>query len=90
MSSPSERPVRRPPSDVRSVSTRPSRRSDLAVDRIACTGHGVCADLLPGRVVLDDWGYPALLDRPADPDDEERAVRMCPARALYRSGRSPR
>jgi ferredoxin len=50
----------------------------------------VCADLLPGRVVLDDWGYPVLLDRPADPDDEERAVRTCPARALYWSGRSPR
>lgn len=75
------------------MSTRPSepgtrqgraRRSPaLAVDRIACTGQGVCADLLPGRVVLDDWGYPVLVGRSAHPEDEERAVRMCPARALY-------
>lgn len=30
----------------------------LAVDRIACTGHGICASLLPEHVALDEWGYP--------------------------------
>ncbi|MEI4270284.1 ferredoxin [Klenkia sp. LSe6-5] len=57
----------------------------LRVDPVACTGHGVCADLLPEAVVLDEWGYPLLaagelpaeLRRPA-----RRAVAACPARAL--------
>ena len=39
------------PSEVR---TRP----ELAVDRIACTGHGICAGPLPDEVGLDEWGYP--------------------------------
>ena len=32
----------------------------LAVDRIACTGHGICASLLPDEVGLDEWGYPVV------------------------------
>ena len=49
------------PSDVR---TRP----ELAVDRIACTGHGICAGLLPDEVGLDEWGYPVVspAGRPGD------------------------
>ena len=27
----------------------------LAVDWTACTGHGLCAELLPERVSLDEW-----------------------------------
>lgn len=62
----------------------------LTVDRVACTGHGVCASLLPGRVRLDEWGYPVLVDPVVDPvlDPEQAeevalAIRRCPARALY-------
>ncbi|MDP9988351.1 ferredoxin [Arthrobacter sp. KFRI-F3372] len=55
----------------------------LAVDRIACTGHGVCATLLPEHITLDEWGYP-ILDGPIPKTaDAELAVRYCPARALY-------
>jgi len=32
------------------------RERRLAVDRVACSGHGVCAQLLAG-VTLDEWGY---------------------------------
>jgi ferredoxin len=56
----------------------------LRVDPIACTGHGLCAELLPERIVLDDWGYPMI-----DPHVPEglhehavRAVKACPALAL--------
>ena len=56
----------------------------LTLDPIACVGHGLCAELLPERIVLDDWGYPIV-----DPDvpDElrehaARAVKACPALAL--------
>ncbi|GAA2739384.1 hypothetical protein GCM10009867_35220 [Pedococcus aerophilus] len=60
----------------------------LRVDRVACTGHGVCATLLPGSVRLDEWGYPVVLgadDGGRDDGAEARsaAVLWCPARALY-------
>jgi ferredoxin len=55
----------------------------IAVDRIACTGHGVCAQLL-GGVTLDEWGYPVVHDASASAGEANTAVRMCPARALYR------
>ena len=44
--------------------TRPRK---LQVDMIACTGHGLCAELLPELVRLDGWGYP-ILDGSPVPD----------------------
>jgi ferredoxin len=32
----------------------------LAVDRIRCDGYGMCAELLPELIDLDDWGFPIL------------------------------
>ena len=57
----------------------------LEVDRILCDGHGLCAELLPELIELDDWGYPILrpvtilerLERLA-----RRAVVDCPVMAL--------
>jgi ferredoxin len=59
-------------------------RDELVVDPIACTGHGLCAELLPERIVLDDWGYP-MIDPAIPPALREHAVRAvdaCPALAL--------
>lgn len=68
----------------------PAQRDErLAVDRVACRGHGVCAALLPDSVGLDEWGYPILLDGFVGADLVDRAIRMCPARALYRAAGSP-
>jgi ferredoxin len=56
----------------------------LQIDPIACTGHGLCADLLPELIELDEWGYPILADS-VPPDLEahaRRAVSACPALAL--------
>jgi ferredoxin len=57
----------------------------LAVNPIACTGHGLCAELLPERVTLDEWGYPIVRGEPL-PDsqmkDAKRAVAVCPTLAL--------
>ncbi|HKD89625.1 MAG TPA: ferredoxin [Streptosporangiaceae bacterium] len=56
----------------------------LQVDPIACTGHGMCADLLPELIELDEWGYPILADS-VPPDlaaHARRAVNACPALAL--------
>ena len=57
----------------------------LAVDRIACDGRGLCAELLPELIELDDWGYP-ILRSTSVPDHLEaharRAVAVCPVLAL--------
>jgi ferredoxin len=57
----------------------------IVVDPIACTGHGLCAELFPERITLDDWGYPIVDPAPIDPHDRanaRRAVDACPALAL--------
>jgi ferredoxin len=57
----------------------------LVVDPIACTGHGICADVFPERISLDDWGYPIIDGRPIPEglvEHARRAVEMCPALAL--------
>ena len=57
----------------------------LRVDPIACEGHGLCAELLPERVALDDWGYPIVDPRPVGRALEplaRRAVAACPTLAL--------
>lgn len=64
-----------------------SRRSPstLAVDAIACDGHGVCAELLPEWIRLDDWGYPIIREGavPSHLLAKARwAVSNCPALAL--------
>jgi ferredoxin len=64
-----------------------SATPELRVDRVACTGHGMCATLLPGRVRLDEWGYPVVDDARAGRAEGDRAVTFCPARALYWSDR---
>jgi ferredoxin len=57
----------------------------LTVDRTRCDGRGLCAELLPELVRLDDWGYPILAAGPI-PDHliehAERAVESCPVLAI--------
>jgi ferredoxin len=57
----------------------------LHVDPIACIGHGLCAELLPERIVLDDWGYPIVDGAPIPPElraHARRAADACPKLAL--------
>jgi ferredoxin len=64
------------------------RRLELRVDPIGCDGHGLCADLLPELIGLDDWGYPVLRHRdvPAELEaDARRAQSVCPKLALHLS-----
>ena len=69
-----------------------SARLALVVDPIACARQGLCAELLPERVTLDDWGFP-IVDGEEVPRQLEsharRAVDACPtlALALERSAR---
>ncbi|MDQ6910067.1 MAG: ferredoxin [Actinomycetota bacterium] len=57
----------------------------LIVNPITCTGHGLCAELFPERISLDDWGYPIIDPQPVPADLVEharRAIAACPALAL--------
>lgn len=60
--------------------------SKLKVNWLACKGHGLCAEVLPELMDLDDWGYP-IFDKRADVPAElmvhaQAAVRACPEMAL--------
>jgi ferredoxin len=57
----------------------------LRVNPIVCEGHGLCAELFPERIQLDDWGYPFIDSEPiprALVGHARRAVAACPVLAL--------
>lgn len=62
-----------------------SREYEFTVDRIRCDGRGLCAELVPELIRLDDWGYPIISPGPI-PEHlmplAERAVEDCPVLAL--------
>jgi ferredoxin len=62
----------------------------LKVDPIACDGHGLCAELFPERVRLDDWGFPIVEGDVPPPLEKHarRAVAACPVQALRLQQRS--
>lgn len=66
----------------------------LRIDRIRCDGYGMCAELLPELIALDDWGYPIQRPGTVPPhlvDHARRAVEVCPVVALrLETGQPPR
>jgi len=62
-----------------------SKERHLVIDRIKCDGRGLCAELLPELIRLDDWGYPILASGSV-PDNllplAQRAVDDCPVLAI--------
>jgi ferredoxin len=64
----------------------------LRVNPIACSGHGVCAELLPELITLDEWGYPVVSAEPVPERlarQARRTVTDCPALALLLSADRP-
>ena len=64
---------------VRSMSHR------VRVNPIACEAHGMCAELLPERITLDEWGYPLSTSTPLHGAQVEHAQprgTACPTFAL--------
>ena len=57
----------------------------IRVNPIQCKAHGLCAELLPEWVQLDEWGYP-ILDGERLPAElaahARRAARSCPSLAI--------
>lgn len=73
--------MERPATAQRDRPTRLRRR----VDPIDCVAHGVCADLLPEWIRLDERGYP-IRHGPELPsglvEHARRAANSCPVLAL--------
>ncbi|KIC66446.1 ferredoxin [Pseudarthrobacter phenanthrenivorans] len=72
----------------------------LHIDWTSCDGRGLCAELLPGILDRDDWGYPVARGktghdrtdvplREADREAAREAVRLCPKLALGLVERTP-
>ncbi len=60
-------------------------RHSLRVNPIACDGRGLCAEIAPELITLDDWGFPIIRPGPIPPGlvpDAQAAVRICPVLAL--------
>jgi ferredoxin len=57
----------------------------LRIDPINCHAHGLCAELIPEMIDLDEWGYP-ILTRPDIPPalfaQTREAAAACPTLAL--------
>jgi ferredoxin len=71
--------------EVIAVTPTRSRELSLRIDRIACEGHGACAELLPELLSLDEWGYPVVHHTAVPPElasHARRAVAACPVLAL--------
>jgi ferredoxin len=69
-----------------------SKEPVLRVNPITCDGHGLCAELFPERVELDDWGFPIVDGTPIPRRLEghaRRAVAECPKLALTLAAQSP-
>ena len=62
-----------------------TRALKLVVDPVACDGRGLCAEVVPELVSLDDWGYPIVSEAAVDGwllGEAREAVRLCPCLAL--------
>jgi ferredoxin len=58
---------------------------NVRVNPIACAAHGMCAELLPEMIELDEWGYPVVDGRPLPAEllaHARRAADACPTFAL--------
>ncbi len=59
-------------------------KSQLRVDWPNCKGRGLCHEVLPEVIDLDEWGYPIIKGRVerSQYEDAKEAVRVCPQLAL--------
>ena len=57
----------------------------LRVNPIDCVAHGLCAELFPEWVELDEWGYPVIDGEPVPQHlhaHAKHAAAQCPVLAL--------
>ena len=62
----------------------------VRVNPITCEAHGMCAELLPERIKLDEWGYPIVDGAPLEGEQVDHAVRAARACPDVRAARQQR
>ena len=65
--------------------TAQAAHARLRVDAIACDGRGLCAEILPELITLDDWGFPIISADTVPPhlmEDVRTSIQACPKLAL--------
>lgn len=77
-----EPPMGAGPLSGRVAGPLPAPEASIRIDRTRCSGHGICAQTLPGRIRLDPQGYPIVDSVHVGATEGQLAVRLCPARAL--------
>lgn len=57
----------------------------LRVDWPSCRAHGLCHELLPDLIRLDEWGFPIMVAQIEDDRlaEARAAARACPRLALH-------
>jgi ferredoxin len=63
----------------------PTAEQRMRVDWPQCKAHGLCAEIAPEIIHLDEWGYPVFDPGAVDPADlltAKKAVQVCPTLAL--------
>ena len=59
----------------------------LRVDREECAGYGICVEILPAVLALDDDGYATITRDGAVPEElvplARRAIAECPVAAIH-------
>jgi ferredoxin len=90
---PAKPPKQQPPPGQQPPHTGRAGRLRLRINPISCDGHGLCAELLPELLTLDDWGYPSpvVAEVPAELESHaQRAAQQCPTLAIMLERRHPR
>ncbi len=61
-----------------------STSAHLRVDWPHCDARGLCAEVLPELIHVDEWGYPVIVGgvTPELRQSAKEAVLVCPKRAL--------
>lgn len=57
----------------------------IRVNPIDCVAHGICAEVFPEWIQLDEWGYPLIDGQPVPRHlhgHAKRAAAQCPTLAL--------
>ena len=58
----------------------------IRVDPTRCSGRGLCAEMLPELISLDDWGFPIMSEEALGATllrHARRTVAACPELALF-------
>jgi ferredoxin len=63
-----------------------SEQSVLRIDWKKCDARGLCAELVPELIQLDEWGYPIVQPGPIPKEllgHVRRAAAACPTLAIH-------